>query len=170
MTDDRRGWWSRHWKWAVPSGCLLVVLLAFGGCVALVVGAFATLKDTGAYSQAIGRVQHSPEAVALLGEPIEAGWMMQGEFADHGATGDADYSVPVSGPRGRGTLYVEARKSGGRWTFRVLTLVPDDGAEIDLRTPEERSGRNGDDAPASDTPPLEKIRSDDGTRGDAVRA
>ena len=42
--------------------------------------------------------------------------------------------------RGDGTLYIEARKSAERWTFRVLRLVPDDGAPIDLRTPQERTG------------------------------
>ena len=30
--------------------------------------------------------------------------------------------------------------SGGRWTFRELPLVPDDGPPIDLPTPEERTG------------------------------
>ena len=57
-----------------------------------------------------------------------------------GSTGEANYAIPVTGPRGGGTLYIEARKSAGRWTFRVLTLAPDTGAEIDLRTPEEGAG------------------------------
>ena len=140
MESDRRSWWTRHWKWAAPSGCLVIVLLLFGGCVALFSGVYGMVKNTGAYTQAIERVQSHPAAVAALGEPITTGWMLQGHVEDHGATGSADYSVPVSGPRGGGTLYIEARKSAERWTFRVLRLVPDDGAPIDLRTPQERTG------------------------------
>src|SRR5688572_25230223 len=132
------GWWSRNWKWAVPSGCLMVVLLAFGGCVGLVATVFGMMKNTGAYEQAMTRLQVSPAAIAVLGEPIRAGWMVSGNVSENGATGEANYSVPVSGPRGSGTLYVEARKSTGRWTFQVLTLVPDGGGEpVDLRTPDE---------------------------------
>ena len=136
---QHRPWWTRNWKWAVPTGCLLVLLLAFGGCVSLFVGAFAAMKNTGAYTQAVERARSHPDAVARLGEPIEAGWLLQGRFDDHGATGEAAYSVPVHGPRGRGTLHVEARKHAGRWTFEWLELVPDDGAPIDLRTPDERA-------------------------------
>lgn len=132
------GWWGRNWKWAAPSGCLLVLLLAFGGCVGMVAGVFGMMKNTGAYEQAMTRLQHSPEAIAVLGEPIKAGWMISGNFNDSGASGEANYSVPVSGPRGKGTLYVEARKSVGRWSFQVLTFVPDNGGEsIDLLTPAE---------------------------------
>lgn len=138
MEPDQRGWWSRNWKWAAPSGCLLVLLLAFGGCVGMVATVFGMMKNTGAYEQAMARLQHSPEAIAVLGTPIRAGWMISGNVSETGATGEANYSVPVSGPRGSGTLYVEARKSAGRWSFRVLTLVPDDGGEsIDLRSADE---------------------------------
>lgn len=169
MAEDTRSWWSRHWKWAVPSGCLVVLLVLFGGCVALFAGALGMMKNTGAYTQAIDRVQSSADAVAVLGEPITAGWMMQGEFNDRGATGEADYSLPVSGPRGAGTLYVEARKSAGRWAFRVLMLVPDDGAEIDLRTPEERAGPDGREDPPEATPYKEIEREEAPDEGDAVR-
>ena len=140
MHDDRRGWWTRNWKWAAPSGCLLVLLLAFGGCVAFVAGIFGMMKNTAAYTQAMDRLQSSPEAIAALGEQITAGWMISGNDHETGSTGEANYAIPVTGPRGGGTLYIEARKSAGRWTFRVLTLAPDTGAEIDLRTPEEGAG------------------------------
>ena len=64
MHDDRRGWWTRNWKWAAPSGCLLVLLLAFGGCVAFVAGIFGMMKNTAAYTQAMDRLQSSRAAAA----------------------------------------------------------------------------------------------------------
>ena len=61
---QHRPWWTRNWKWAVPTGCLLVLLLAFGGCVSLFVGAVAAMKNTGAYTQAVERARSHPDAVA----------------------------------------------------------------------------------------------------------
>jgi hypothetical protein len=151
MQPDQPGWWKRNWKWAVPSGCLMVVILLFGGCVALMTAAVGAMKSSGAYEQAIDRLKEHPGAIAVLGEPITASWMISGNFHEGGGKGTADYSVPVSGPRGGGKLYVEARKSAGRWTFEVLTLVPDGDAEpIDLRDDAERRA-----APHADPGPLE---------------
>ena len=167
MQPDQPGWWKRNWKWAAPSGCLLVVLLAFGGCVALMTTAVGMMKNTGAYEQALERVKSNPDAIALLGEPIEASWMISGNVHEDGAVGEANYSVPVSGPRGAGTLYVEARKSTGRWTFEVLTLVPQgDGERIDLRTDAEAAAADPDPDPDSDDgdgeAPLPEKRVEDG--------
>ena len=48
MDTDRRSWWTRNWKWAAPSGCLVIVLLLFGGCVALFSGVYGMVNNTGA--------------------------------------------------------------------------------------------------------------------------
>jgi hypothetical protein len=167
MDDARRGWWSRHWKWAVPGGCLLVVVLLFGGCVALVAGLFGAMKNTGAYTIALERLRADDAAVAALGRPIDTGWAISGHFNDRGDAGEATYAVPVHGPRGHGRLHVDAVKRKGRWSFRVLELVPEsDAPAVDLRTPAEVAefgdvefvpaeptwpGDAADDADASDT-------------------
>jgi hypothetical protein len=39
-----------------------------------------------------------------------------------GASGDAGLSIPLSGPNGEATLFVEARKSAGRWTYSTLIV------------------------------------------------
>ena len=42
-----------------------------------------------------------------------------------GETGDADFHVPLSAPRGRGSLHVVARMSGDRWIVdqAVITVL-----------------------------------------------
>lgn len=151
MAEHRPGWWARNWKWAAPSGCLAVLLLLFGGCAAMVAGLFGMMRGTEPYTQALARLRASDAAVAALGEPIEAGWWFSGHYSESGASGAADYAVPVSGPRGAGTLYIEARKREGRWRFIVLSLVPDGGGEtIDLRGDDDTTA-SPDDRFSDDT-------------------
>ena len=49
--------------------------------------------------------------------------------------GTVRLSLPVRGPKGRGTITVRGVRVDGRWTYSVLRLVPDDGsAPVDLGT------------------------------------
>jgi len=46
--------------------------------------------------------------------------------------------IPISGPKGKGTIYVEARKSAGHWSFlKLFVEVGVDGERIDLQKPGE---------------------------------
>src|SRR5687768_7209756 len=138
MAEHRPGWWARNWKWAAPSGCLLVVLLAFGGCMGMVAGLFGMMKNAEPYRDALARAQHSEAVIAALGEPVEAAWLFSGNITENGGTGSADYAIPLSGPRGKGTLYVEARKREGRWQLVVLSFAPEGGEPVDLLDDAER--------------------------------
>ena len=155
MADQRPGWWGRNWKWAAPSGCLLVVLLAFGGCMGMVAGLFGMMRDTEPFRDGLARAQRSEAVIAAIGEPVEAGWLFSGVINESGGSGRADYTIPLSGPRGKGTLYVEARKRQGRWQLHVLSFVPDGGDPIDLLADGERGPddpiRADDDPSAFDT-------------------
>jgi hypothetical protein len=57
----------------------------------------------------------------------------------NGATGEANLSIPISGPEGKGTIYVKAQKSLGRWSYSDLVVeIQKTGQRIDLlkgRTP-----------------------------------
>jgi len=59
-------WWTRNWKWFVPTGCLTILAL------------FLVFV--------------------------------------------ADLAIPISGPKGKGTIYVKAAKSLGRWTYSDLIV------------------------------------------------
>ncbi|MCH6485092.1 cytochrome c oxidase assembly factor 1 family protein [Pseudoxanthomonas sp. LH2527] len=126
------GWWQRNWKWCVPVlGALLLamfVALALGG-VALLLGA---IKSSGAYQQALTRAQSDPAVIAALGEPIRAGWFVQGNISTSGASGEADLAIPLDGPRADGTLYVVAEKRAGEWRYETLAVNVDGGERIVL--------------------------------------
>jgi hypothetical protein len=118
-----RSWMARNCLWLVPVGCLGLLALGaafLGGALTLAMGG---IKSTDAYREALARARSSPEVRAALGEPITAGWFVQGKVNVSGPTGDADLSIPLSGPRGKGTLYLTARKQSGRWEYEVLQVA-----------------------------------------------
>jgi len=139
MSEPRvqpRSWWSRNGCWVVPVGCL-GLLVVFAGFIALLGGVLmGGMKSTDAYREALTRAQASPEVREALGEPVKAGWFVQGKVNVSGPSGDADLSVPLSGPKGKGTLYITAKKQAGRWEYEILEVAVDGRQErIKLLTP-----------------------------------
>jgi cytochrome oxidase complex assembly protein 1 len=129
-------WWSRNWKWFVPVGCLTLIVLfaAFvGGIVFTVAGA---MKSSDAYKLAMAKAQSNPLVQQRLGTPIAAGMFVSGSVNVAGTSGKADITIPISGPKGKGTIYVDATKFAGEWKFNRLE-VGIDGEEqrIDLLQP-----------------------------------
>ena len=134
----QRGWWSRNWKWALPVGCLLPILLCGGGFLVfffVIYGAVTgAIKNSDAYQEGMARARANPEVVAALGEPIESGWLISGSINVEGSGGNVDVSIPISGPKGSGTLYVVGTRSAGRWQYsRMEVEVPGRPSRIDLR-------------------------------------
>lgn len=132
----RRGWWQRHWRWAVPLLGLFCAA-AFAGFIALLMFAvFESIRASDAYTTAMQRTSEHPQVTQALGTPVEPGWYLMGEVTVSGPSGEASLQIPISGPKGEADLYVEAEKSAGRWTYSTL-LVEVDGqdAPIDLLAP-----------------------------------
>jgi hypothetical protein len=127
-------WWSRNWKWFVPVGCLVPIVLGFGVVMLVVSLVFGAIKSSDPYTQALARAKASDEVRAVLGEPIQPGYFVSGNFNVNGSSGNADFSIPLSGPKGSATLYVTATKAAGRWQFTALEVAPKGAdARIDLR-------------------------------------
>lgn len=128
-----RNWIQRNWMWFVPAGCLSLILLgvlAVGGIAMIVMGA---LKSSDAYKTSIGRAENNPQVVNALGSPVKAGMFVSGNTNVNGSSGNADLQVPLSGPKGKGTLYFVATKSEGNWNFSKMKVHVDaTGEDIDL--------------------------------------
>lgn len=132
---DRRSWMARHWPWAIAGGCLALLVLAalFAGIIFTVV--MGGMKSTDAYRDGLAKATSSPEVRAALGEPVKPGYFVSGKVNVTGSSGDADLSVPLSGPQGKGTLYLTAHKSAGRWEYQVLQVAVEGRQDrIDLLT------------------------------------
>ncbi|HEX7151517.1 MAG TPA: cytochrome c oxidase assembly factor Coa1 family protein [Thermoanaerobaculia bacterium] len=129
---QRDNWFARNWKWLVPAGCLLLILglASFAGGILML--AYGSFKQSTPYSDALRRAQANPEVVAAFGEPIEAGMMMGGSIKLENDDGTADFTVPLSGPKGKGKLHVVGTKTDGEWSYGRLVAVLPDHREVDL--------------------------------------
>jgi len=148
-------WWNRNWKWFVPVGCLSMLLL-FAAFIALMISlVFGMMKSSDVYSQALTRAQANPAVVEALGSPIRDGYLTSGNISETGPSGTAELSIPISGPKGSGTIYLEARKSTGQWSFDKLVVeIEKTNRRIDLLTGSEETGKPLPDEPgAGENPP-----------------
>ena len=133
QTVEQPNWWQRNWKWFLPTGCLVVTLLVAAFIGAIFWFVFALMKHSDVYAHALQTARASEAVRAEIGTPIEEGWFTTGSIQETGPSGSAELAIPVSGPRGGGTIYVEARKSTGRWTYSELVFEADAGGKrIDL--------------------------------------
>ena len=129
----RRNWWKRNWKWFVPLGCFSIALLfvVFVGSVVVIV--FSAVKSTDVYKDALTRAKSHPAVIEALGSPVTEGFLVSGNTNVNGASGEANLAIPVSGPKGKGTIYVAAKKSLGRWEYSGLVLeIANTHQRIDL--------------------------------------
>lgn len=91
------------------------------------------MKQSDAYKMAVARAKADQRVTDALGTPISEGWFLSGKTNVNGASGDADLSIPISGPKGKATIYAVATKSAGDWTYSKLVVKIDStGETIDL--------------------------------------
>ena len=122
---DLDAWFKRNWKWFIPTAVLGLVVAFAALALGIVLIVFTAIKSSGAYTGALERVRHDAAVQEQLGGPIEAGWYVTGNINVNGSEGWAALAFPVSGPAREGTVYLEARKRQGQWTFGYLAVEVD---------------------------------------------
>ena len=121
--QQQKGCLGRNWKWMLPVGCLGLILLAVLLVGGIILAAMSAIKSSEVYQGALKVVQTHPAAVEKLGQPIRDGWLVQGNINFQGGNGNANFEVPVSGPKNSGTLRVSAVNPSGAWMYQRLDLV-----------------------------------------------
>jgi Cytochrome oxidase complex assembly protein 1 len=142
-------WGNRDSRWKVP--LIIIGVLLFG--VATFAGVFGLMRRSEAYSGAMIRIRTSERVQEALGSPITDGWFVTGKIQISGPSGRASLAIPVKGPKGRGTVYVEASKELGEWHFRrLIVAIEGTNRRIDLS---EDSGLQGQGSSGSGAPDKE---------------
>jgi hypothetical protein len=134
-----RNWLERNLKWLIPA-IVLGLVAAVAGLALMIV---ALLKGSSVYQGALGRIKPHPAVIAALGTPVREGFLFTGSIHIVNSSGEADLTIPFSGPKGEATAYVHATRSFGAWHYDRLIIETSVGnTRIDLS---EKSPR---------TPPL----------------
>ncbi len=130
------GWWNRNWKWFVPVGCLGVICIVAGFVALLVMVVMGSIKSSDAYKLALAKAQANPIVQQKLGTPIQASTFVGGSINVSGTSGKADLTIPISGPKGKGAIYVDATKFANEWKFNRLEVgFEGDEQRVDLLQP-----------------------------------
>ncbi len=110
---------------AVPVGAAIVLLAAF----ALVNRYENWLRSCPAFGAALDLASKSDAVRAALGGPVKAGVAARGMIHENTESGYAAMAIPVSGPAAdaKGTLYIVANRTAGRWDIERAALHVGDG-------------------------------------------
>ena len=129
MPNQRKSWLGRYWIWLLAALLLCGALFVFG-IFSLIIGA---MRGSDVAKEAVARAQSNALVAQRLGAPISEGWFVSGSINVSTGSGDADLTVPISGPKGKGTVYVKAMKTAGRWDYSLMQAAIDgSGDRIDL--------------------------------------
>ena len=102
------------WVWVgIGCGVAFVGLIAFIAFIVVVV--FGAMRSSEPYKEAVRRAQSDPRVIAALGSSTEATFFVSGNIQTENHEGRAKLDIPMRGPKGSGTLHVEATKMRGRW-------------------------------------------------------
>jgi cytochrome oxidase complex assembly protein 1 len=118
----KKSWLDRNARWKIPLGCLTVIVF-FGGFVAVIFTVVeVSFRKSAVYQQALDRTERNPEVANRIGVPLRPGRVLQGQLNVSGSSGKAHMAIPVTGSRGKATIYLDARKASGTWEFLTLQV------------------------------------------------
>jgi hypothetical protein len=152
MPNQGRSWLGRNWIWLLAAVFVCGAVFV-AGIFTLIMGA---MRGSDVAREATARAQANAVVGQRLGTPISEGWIVGGSINVSPGAGDADLSVPISGPKGKGTVYVKAQKAGGEWTYSLMEAAIEGSSErIDLLASVAATAAPSEaptPTPAADTP------------------
>lgn len=128
-----RGWWSRHWRWALPLA-LLVALALIGCCIGWALLRWSQMAHGSApMREALRRAGCSIEVASAFGEPLQPERLPYGSMeTDFDGRHEVGLAVGVQGPRGAGTLFVQGVRVDDAWDYPVMYVLGEDDTTFDL--------------------------------------
>jgi hypothetical protein len=128
-TLPRKSWLRRNWLWLLGGLFVGGMVFVCGICMLI----FSAMRGSDVAKAAMATAQSNPAVQQRLGAPVEEGFFVSGAINVTKSSGDADLAIPVSGPKGKGTVYVTAHKNAGLWNYSLMqATITGTGERIDL--------------------------------------
>lgn len=135
---SQKSWFSRNWMWAVPvggcgCGCIGIILFFVFGVGAAIFGVSKLIDNATPVEYAMEQVRNNEKVKFLLGDEIEKYGIPSGNISLSNDDGDVDFSIPIRGDKGEGTLIIKGIKSNGEWIYEDLYVrIKETQEEINL--------------------------------------
>ena len=127
--ENRKSWFGRNWGWVLGGGCLLFIVLIIVAAGGLIFGVSKMLTSSEPYKYALEQTITNDKVISLLGQPIETDGIMNGNISLNGEDGEADFKIPIKGPKGDARIVVVATKDFGNWNYEKLYVQIKDSQE-----------------------------------------
>lgn len=116
-------------KWAIAG--LAIWVIAIVGVIVSVASVPYSIKNSEAYSITLDSAQASKAVNEALGENWDDSFWVFGNLAvNAGGTGQAAFSIPVTGSKGSGQLVSRGIRTGGVWDVRLVVLYVEGRAPV----------------------------------------
>lgn len=121
-------------------GCLTVIALGVFFVVALTATIFYFIRSSDANQETLKRAQSSPALIQQIGEPVQMGWLVMGSVSRQNEKGNADMSIPVTGPKGSARIHTVGVRDANGWRYTKMLATLENGQQIDLlQLPEKQT-------------------------------
>ena len=127
----------------------LLFVLLIGGIVYFV---FAALKHSEATTIAVRTAEGDPGVQEALGTPLVVGTLVSGSNNTNSGSGSAHLEIPVTGPKGAGTIYTDEVLLGGAWKVTMLEVRPKSAGAATIKVIEDGRTQGTPEGPPADTP------------------
>ena len=128
---EKPSWWKRNWKWAVPvGGCLSIVVI---GVILIVGGVFAfanKIKTASGSDEALAQVQSNQEVIAVLGEPIESDGFGSFNISFNNGEKRTNATTPIKGPNGTGVIHIITIGEDDKKVYEVYNVTIDGSDQV----------------------------------------
>ncbi|MEQ9460950.1 MAG: cytochrome c oxidase assembly factor Coa1 family protein [Phycisphaeraceae bacterium] len=128
IRSAQQAWWDQNKRWFLSVLIGVPVLVTVVGFSVGLMYAGRVLWGSEVAVVSLEMVKGSAEVVDLLGEPIEAGWFIQGTVDE--AAGLAEMRYVVRGPKADGGVRVKGEVVDGVWVVTGLDVGVGEGVVV----------------------------------------
>jgi len=134
-------WLYRNRKWFIPVLVAISLVMTCAFVAGLLTFINSMFVKSYPYQVALERAKESPQVSDLIGTPLKVGRFTTGNLRYAGPNGEAALNIPISGPKGHGTIVVVATERARVWKFdRLEVYVAGQDQPIPLLEPEAPPG------------------------------
>ena len=126
-------WWKKNWKWALPvGGCFTMIVIVIVAIGSIFYGVTNAIEGSQPYEYALEKINLDEDLINALGSPILKDGLVSGSWNYTNGKKSAIMTVPISGPKGKGTLFVEASAEDDDWTYQVIRVEIEDSETFEI--------------------------------------